>query len=277
MTMLNQERVSSHDVEQPTEDIVQLDDTVPALESSKGCKSNQCYTILFLVLTTTTTLALILLITSNKDGQIKDDVSYEERLRYYQELQEIFQPIIESPQDQAIEWLAFQDDPLQGEGRNFRLWQRFALVVLYFAHGGPNTWNLFNQAPNGWIQNGAGVHECGWRGIDCNSEKEITGIRLSGDDGITLTGEELTTELGVLSKLRYLDLSDNRLQGTITPDWSSLVDMEVLDLSNNELQSSIPSYFGDFTNLKSLSLGRNQFTGNYTIQSKSLGTFKYSA
>jgi hypothetical protein len=165
-----------------------------------------------------------------------------------------------SPQAQAIEWLAFEDEPLfvvtkedstttnkttnnnDNELYNYdsyleRLEQRYSLVVWYFDQGGPKLWKTINREPSsGWINFGADVHECQWKGIDCeynNNKYEgddsdggiVVGVRLSPTLGIVLTGTTLSTELGLLSSLRRLDFSDQRLQGTIPEEWSKMTDL----------------------------------------------------
>jgi hypothetical protein len=166
-----------------------------------------------------------------------------------------------SPQAQAIEWLAFEDEPLfvvtkestttnetnanNNNGNKLynyesyleRLEQRYSLVVWYFDQGGPKLWTTINREPSsGWINFGADIHECQWKGIDCeykNNKYEgddsdggiVVGVRLSPTLGVVLTGTSLSTELGLLTSLRRLDFSNQRLQGTIPKEWSKLTDL----------------------------------------------------
>jgi hypothetical protein len=168
---------------------------------------------------------------NNSPQQDKEEDSYD-RQGYYEDLMGILQyPLLQrnSPQGQAIQWMAFEDVPLPLEDNSevsSRLWQRFALVVWYFAHGGPNLWSSFNRDPaSGWIEHGAGIHECGWKGVDCNADMQVTGLLLgAAEAGITLTGS-LTTELGVLTNLEHFDVSNNRLEGTIPDDWKALTNL----------------------------------------------------
>jgi len=122
-----------------------------------------------------------------------------------------------SPQAQAIEWLAFEDEPLfvmedsattttttatttnktavtdssssssssssnnnNGYDDDYyepyvgRLEQRYSLVVWYFDQGGPKLWTTLNREPSsGWINFGSGVHECQWKGIDCDYDNVV--------------------------------------------------------------------------------------------------------
>jgi hypothetical protein len=155
-----------------------------------------------------------------------------------------------SSQARALEWLAFEDEPLfdpqttmapedQDSLRDV-LVQRYALVVWYFDQGGPTVWKTLNrEASSGWIEFGAGVHECNWRGVDCdysdnydeNSKERsktagiVAGLRLSPVLGLLLTGSSLSTELGLLTGLRRMDFSDQRLRGTIPDEWSALTNL----------------------------------------------------
>ena len=170
-------------------------------------------------------------IREGKSVQVDEEDIYD-RQGYYESLMGILdssQFELNSPQGQAIQWLAFEDIPLALEDDSDvdRVWQRFALVAVYFAQGGPKLWSSFNRdESSGWIEHGAGIHECDWKGIDCNADMQIVGVRLgaSGAPGITLTGT-IASELSLLTELRHLDLSKNRLEGTIPDEWEKLTNL----------------------------------------------------
>eukprot|EP00533_Pseudo-nitzschia_delicatissima_P009823 CAMPEP_0116107178 /NCGR_PEP_ID=MMETSP0327-20121206/16071_1 /TAXON_ID=44447 /ORGANISM="Pseudo-nitzschia delicatissima, Strain B596" /LENGTH=585 /DNA_ID=CAMNT_0003599921 /DNA_START=270 /DNA_END=2027 /DNA_ORIENTATION=- len=180
-----------------------------------------------------------------------------------------------SAQARAIDWLAFDDEPLfdpnsmgddHTQDQRDRLAQRYALVVWYFDQGGPAMWTTLNREESaGWIEHGAGVHECDWRGIDCDyldgNDGIVAGLRLSPIMGLLLTGSSVSSELGILTNLRRIDFSDQRLQGKIPNSWSLLTNLELVVLSQNQLQSTIPEWIGGWTNLKHLALDRNQLYG----------------
>lgn len=195
-----------------------------------------------------------------------------------------------SSQAQAVDWLAFQDEPLSlvedsvtsnnnandNESSDAdaddsfsdnleRLQQRYSLVVWYFDQGGPKLWTSINRDPSsGWINFGSGVNECDWEGIECDDDTgSVIGIRLSSDLGIVLTGSSLTTELGLLTSLRHIDFSDQRLQGTIPKEWSKMTDLQSLSMSKNQLQTTIPEWIGDnWTKLEKLALAENLCYGS---------------
>ena len=66
--------------------------------------------------------------------------------------------------------------------------------------------------------------------------------------------------MGSLTSLTTLDLSDNRLSGTI-PDFTSVTSLATLDLGDNQLSGTIPEDLGSLTGLQELSLRDNRLTG----------------
>jgi hypothetical protein len=179
----------------------------------------------------------------------KPDVTSAERQAYMEELMDFYQiPFLEpsSPQEQAMQWLGFQDVPLDvpietdehaaAVYQRVRLQQRYALVVWYFAQGGPKLWTAINRDTSaGWITNGAGIHECDWHGIDCEvmpgmellsddeqDSRVVIGIRLNSAMGVVLTGTSLSSELGMLTNVRLLEFSSQRLEGSIPDEWKAM-------------------------------------------------------
>jgi len=69
------------------------------------------------------------------------------------------------------------------------------------------------------------------------------------------------------SNLRVLDLSDNKLTGTIPSDIKNISNLVSLKLSNNELDGSIPSTIGDLSKLKFLYLNHNKLSGEIPTSS----------
>ena len=159
-----------------------------------------------------------------------------------------------------------------------------ALVALYNNTNGPR-WSI----NDGWLRLN---NPCEWFGVECNSKpwpRNVTEIafvnnnlrgnlpaeiallselstliiqtrRFSGDK-IPLGGT-LPQELGQLTKLKVLILSNNEIRGNLPKQYSTLQNLEVLDLSDNQLDDFIPDSYGDLTSLKKLVLSRNQLRGN---------------
>lgn len=63
-------------------------------------------------------------------------------------------------------------------------------------------------------------------------------------------------------KLTTINLTHNRLTGSIPREIGDLTDLTTLILSSNELTGSIPREIGNLTNLKWLHLRRNRLTGS---------------
>ncbi|KAG2384806.1 uncharacterized protein HKW66_Vig0118980 [Vigna angularis] len=69
---------------------------------------------------------------------------------------------------------------------------------------------------------------------------------------------------GVLSHLKFLDLSGNNLQGNI-PELENVTSLVKLDLSFNKLEGPIPTSLGKVTTLVKLDLSFNKLEGNLTL------------
>ena len=126
-----------------------------------------------------------------------------------------------SPQAQAVEWMALQDSALPDleaaveSGDPYRVYQRYALMALFFATGG----ELWEDTP--WTDNGE-VHECDFVGVDCNEEKQVV----------------------------ILDLFLRKLRGRLPDDLGLLTNLSTLSLAANLLEGSIPAFvFDRLTNL----------------------------
>ena len=82
---------------------------------------------------------------------------------------------------------------------------------------------------------------------------------------LQLTDNELKgaipTELGNLSKLELLILTENELSGEIPSELRGLSSLSELSLTGNDLTGAIPAEVGDITNLRSLYLDDNRLSG----------------
>ena len=130
------------------------------------------------------------------DGNVVVTATPPVESTYLQEFQDLLMGSEEqflrpgSPQWQATFWLATVDEPRMNlSAANLK--QRYALMVLWYAHGGMD-W----KDQNAWAL--SGVHECEWKFLSCNSNHEVLEIVMG--EGMPLTGS-LVSEIGLLSSL----------------------------------------------------------------------------
>jgi Leucine-rich repeat (LRR) protein len=134
-----------------------------------------------------------------------------------------------------------------------------ALKALYLSTGGIN-----------WGNNS------GWKDWDFSSDappplsvvRQWSGVTLDGDrvSELQLSDNRLSgtipTELSNLSKLQRLDFYRNTLTGAIPIELSNLSNLTYFDLGYNQLSGGIPSELGNLSNLEKLYLDGNQLTGS---------------
>ncbi len=102
---------------------------------------------------------------------------------------------------------------------------RDVLIKLFNAWNGSHWINS-----KGW---GTNSSHCYWKGIVCNKNEGV----------------------------RYINLANNNLVGTIPEELALLEQLERLDLSSNDLRGTIPDALWSLANLTELSLGHNKNLG----------------
>ena len=125
---------------------------------------------------------------------------------------------------------------------------RATLMALYNSAGGASWTNKDNWGSNEPLND--------WFGVTADGSENVTDLDLSGNN---LRGT-LPADLGTLSHLITLDLSDNQLSGTI-PDLSALIGLMTLNLRDNQLSGTIPDSLSSLLSLTTLNLGENRLTG----------------
>ena len=137
---------------------------------------------------------------------------------------------------------------------------RAALQALYWTTGGPSWTNSTN-----WLTD-APLDE--WLGVWTDARGRVAGLDLDDPDGSgnrigggnNLTGA-IPPELGALSELRILRLTDNGLSGPIPAELGRLGNLQGLYLSHNALTGPIPAELGDVSDLRVLELHYSRLTG----------------
>ncbi|KAG8378637.1 hypothetical protein BUALT_Bualt07G0006100 [Buddleja alternifolia] len=101
-------------------------------------------------------------------------------------------------------------------------------------------------------------HFCNWTGVECDSKfQRVTSLNLTGQ---RLSGT-VSPHVGSFSFLNILDLSGNLFQGDIPLEIGNLGRLQVLNMSNNFLGGQIPGNLSNCTNLRNLALDHNQLIG----------------
>ncbi|CAL5386129.1 unnamed protein product [Camellia sinensis] len=124
----------------------------------------------------------------------------------------------------------------------------------------------FNYLSSSWIfTNKTEGFICKFTGIDCwhPDESKVLNIRLS-DMGLK---GKFPLGLRNCTALTGLDLSSNKLSGTIPPDISQIINyVTSLDLSSNDFSGEIPQSLSNCSYLNILKLDNNQLTGQIPPQ-----------
>ena len=106
-----------------------------------------------------------------------------------------------------------------------------------------------------------------WEGIRVGgSTKRVVHLVL---DQRGLSGR-IPSELGLLSQLSLLQLTDNELQGTIPPELGRLGKLELLILAGNDIGGGIPADLADLASLSHMSLTGNDLSGDIPPELSSL-------
>ncbi|KAJ7979613.1 LRR receptor-like kinase family protein [Quillaja saponaria] len=108
---------------------------------------------------------------------------------------------------------------------------------------------------------------CSLQGVFCDTKKEYV-VELVAS-GLGLSGPIPDTTIGKLTRLQYLDLSNNQITGLPSDLWS-LSSLKSLNLSFNHISGSPPNNIGNFGLLESFDLSSNNFSGEIPAAISSL-------
>jgi hypothetical protein len=123
----------------------------------------------------------------------------------------------DSPQAKALTWL--QKDPKFNEYKHsYRLYQRYALAVLYYSTNGTSSW----EADRGWLSND---NECGWYMNDEVYLADLYGVRVCSAS----------------FRLSMLTFSDNNLAGSLPIELELLTDVWIMSFSDANLSGTFHS------------------------------------
>ena len=133
------------------------------------------------------------------------------------------------------------------------LLQRFIIVLFYFEMSGDlEQHDLRNM---GWLNY---TNECDWAGISCNNNNNLV-------DKLNITSQKLkgtiSTEISKLERLEVFKLGGNMITGSIPSELGTL-NLTELFLNNNTLTGNIPSELFFMDSLKYLNLGNNDLSGS---------------
>mmetsp|Transcript_22456 Transcript_22456/g.48855 ORF Transcript_22456/g.48855 Transcript_22456/m.48855 type:complete len:607 (+) Transcript_22456:196-2016(+) len=178
----------------------------------------------------------------------------------------------------AVKWMAQEASQLAAAlpknemiEFNEKLVQRFALLSMDFAmQDAKNT----DDVP---LNARLGVDECDWQGIRCAGEDEdgnegrVTEVHWSHQSGVV--GGRISPEVRLLAKnLSSLDLSNNKLIGTIPEEVYSAINLKKLYLFKNKLEGTISTRIGNLDSITHFHLSHNNLSGKIPNELKSDGS-----
>ncbi len=156
-----------------------------------------------------------------------------------------------SPQYSTLEWMSSDSISLDNINSLDTLLERYALAVMYFS-------TLVTSIPI-FVDE----HACDWNngipydqypfGVYCEGTGHVKFLELSDS---LLTGT-IPWELSLLSNLKELKFEKNKVSGPIPTELGQLTLLQVLAMSNNQLTGSLPTELGQLSSLQKLLTSNN--------------------
>jgi LRR receptor-like serine/threonine-protein kinase FLS2 len=100
---------------------------------------------------------------------------------------------------------------------------------------------------------------CNWVGVTCAARHLRVAVLNISYFGLTGT---IPPELGNLSFLVELQLTNNSFSGTLPVELARLRRLKLVSFGYNNFKGEIPSWFGSLPKLETFNLDGNQFTGS---------------
>ncbi|CAI9087541.1 OLC1v1021628C1 [Oldenlandia corymbosa var. corymbosa] len=146
--------------------------------------------------------------------------------------------------EQQEKWLKLLDGLFKVP--NISAFSVAALNSLYIALGNPPL--------IGWLPIGGDPCGLAWQGVQCVNTN-VTGIDLNGVN----LGGQLSNDLGSLSSIIFIDMSNNQIGGSIPSSLPPTI--RTLSLSDNQLTGNIPDAISSLGQLEDLNLQNNHLNG----------------
>ena len=135
------------------------------------------------------------------------------------------------------------------------------------------SWTLLpNNATNSSNNQNTSSTPCSWFGVSCNHAESVTRLNLTNSG---LKGTLHKFPFSSLPSLAYVDLSMNKLFGTVPFEISHISELIYINLSFNNFSGQIPPQIGLLTHLKVLDLSENQLNGSIPIEIGNLSNLAY--
>ena len=137
---------------------------------------------------------------------------------------------------------------------------------------------------------------CNWKGIKCNSKKQVLGIVLPaiGLNGTLpwqigkmpfLTKLDLSfnpgligtfpSEIGNCSALHVIDMAMSGLSGSLPTELAELKSLIRLTMAGNSFVGTIPTEYGRFQRMRAFNLDNNQLTGSLPSELGSMNSIEF--